>query len=245
MKAKLLIITILSISFLMPGMAQNKKERTKKSKKNKTEALADTAFLKTRIDSVSYGLGILFGSNLKRGGIDSLNSQLLTRGFDEALKDQKTRITPDVANALLNQYAMELNKAKGQKNLAAGQAFLEKNKADSGVVVLPSGLQYKIIKAGTGEKPTLNNKVTVHYHGTLIDGTVFDSSIQRGEPIELTVGGVIEGWKEALQLMPVGSKWKLFVPSNLGYGETGAQGSPIGPNSALIFDVELISINKE
>jgi FKBP-type peptidyl-prolyl cis-trans isomerase FklB len=242
MKAKLFIITILTVSFLMPGMAQKKK---KNSKKDKIEAVADTIFLKTRFDSISYGLGVLFGGNLKRGGLDSINSKLLSRGFDEAMKNQKSIITPETANALLNQYAQDLNKAKGEKNLVAGQAFLEKNKADSGVIVLPSGLQYKILKAGTGDKPTLNDKVKVHYHGTLIDGTVFDSSVERGEPIELNVGGVIEGWKEALQLMPVGSKWRLFVPSNLGYGERGAQGSPIGPNSTLVFEVELISINKE
>jgi FKBP-type peptidyl-prolyl cis-trans isomerase FklB len=242
MKAKLFIITILTVSFLMPGMAQKKK---KNSKKDKIEAVSDTIFLKTKLDSISYGLGVLFGGNLKRGGLDSINSKLLSMGFDAAMKNQKSSISPETANALLNQYAQDLNKAKSDKNLAAGQAFLEKNKTDSGVVVLPSGLQYKILKVGTGEKPTLNNKVKVHYHGTLIDGTVFDSSVERGEPIELNVGGVIEGWKEALQLMPEGSKWRLFVPSNLGYGEKGAQGSPIGPNATLIFEVELISISKE
>jgi FKBP-type peptidyl-prolyl cis-trans isomerase FklB len=242
MKAKLFIITILLVSFLMPNMAQKKK---KNSKKDKLEIVTDTVILKTRIDSISYGLGVLFGSNLKRGGLDSLSSKILSRGFDDVMKNKQTIITSEMANTLLNQYAMELNKAKGDKNLAEGKAFLEKNKADSGVIVLPSGLQYKILKAGTGEKPTLNDKVTVHYHGTLIDGKVFDSSVERGEPIQLSVGGVIEGWKEALQLMPVGSKWRLFVPANLGYGETGAQGSPIGPNTTLIFEVELISINKE
>jgi FKBP-type peptidyl-prolyl cis-trans isomerase FklB len=240
MNTKLFIITVLLFSIMMPGMAQKKK---KNSKKDKIEA-ADTIIFKTKIDSVSYGLGLLFGGNLKRGGIDSLNSDLVFRAFNEAMKGQKTLLTPENANAVLNKFAQDLNGAKSKKNFDAGVAFLEKNKKDSGVIVLPSGLQYKILIAGNGDKPTLNDKVKVHYHGTLIDGTVFDSSVQRGEPIDLSVGGVIEGWKEALQLMPVGSKWKLFVPSQLAYGERGAGGS-IGPNSTLIFEVELISIVKE
>jgi FKBP-type peptidyl-prolyl cis-trans isomerase FklB len=128
-------------------------------------------------------------------------------------------------------------------NNAVGQKFLDENKKKPGVVTLPSGLQYIVIKEGTGAKPVLTDKVTTHYHGTLIDGTVFDSSVERGEPASFPVNGVIKGWTEALQMMPVGSKWKLFVPPALGYGERGA-GGVIGPNATLIFEVELISINK-
>ena len=132
---------------------------------------------------------------------------------------------------------------KGEENLKKGQAFLEANKSKDGVKTTASGLQYIVMKEGAGAKPTLNDKVTTHYHGTLIDGTVFDSSVERGQPASFPVSGVIPGWTEALQMMTVGSKYKLFVPANLGYGERGA-GGKIGPNSVLIFEVELISIDK-
>jgi FKBP-type peptidyl-prolyl cis-trans isomerase FklB len=240
MKAKLFIITILTVLFLMPDMAQKKK---KNSKKGKTTEVVDTILLKNQLDSASYGLGVLFGNNFKKGGIDSLNTTLLAKALNETMSGQKTLLTPETANNVLNLYAQKLTKDKGSKNLVEGKAFLAKIKTDSGVVALQSGLLYKVIKQGNGEKPTLNDKVKVHYHGTLIDGTVFDSSVARGEPIDLSVNGVIPGWTEALQLMPVGSKWKLYIPSNLAYGEQAMQ--TIGPNSTLIFDVELISINKE
>jgi FKBP-type peptidyl-prolyl cis-trans isomerase FklB len=132
---------------------------------------------------------------------------------------------------------------KYEKNMKEGRAFLNDNKTAPGVVTLPSGLQYKAVKTGSGAKPTIADKVTVHYHGTLIDGTVFDSSVERKQPIELTVNQVIPGWIEALQLMPVGSKWILYIPSELAYGENPRPGGPIEPNSALIFEVELLSIN--
>jgi FKBP-type peptidyl-prolyl cis-trans isomerase FklB len=132
------------------------------------------------------------------------------------------------------------NKEKATANLKAGQEFLESNKAKPGVTALPSGLQYEIITEGAGPKPNANNKVTCHYHGTLINGTVFDSSVRRGQPATFPLNAVIKGWTEGLQLMPTGSKWRFYLPSNLAYGERGA-GADIGPNSALIFDVELIS----
>jgi FKBP-type peptidyl-prolyl cis-trans isomerase FklB len=241
MNTKLLIITILMFALIMPGMAQKKK---KNSKKDKNAAVIDTIVLKSNVDSISYGLGVLMGTQLKRSGFDTISTAKLVLGMEEALKDKKTIMTPELANSLLNQYAQEKANAKGKINQEASKAFLEKNKADSGVVVLQSGLQYKILKVGTGNKPSPTDKVKVHYHGSLIDGTVFDSSVQRGEPIELNVNGVIQGWQEALQLMPEGSKWKLFIPSSLGYGEKGAGGA-IGPNATLIFEVELLSIVKE
>jgi len=157
MKARLFIITALTVLFLMPTMAQKKKGKLKKG--NTTEVI-DTVLLKNQLDSVSYGLGILFGSNLKKGGIDSLNTKLLAKGFDEAIKNQKTIITQEEANGILNLYAQNLMKDKGKKNLEIGQAFLEKNKTDSGIVVLESGLQYKIITQGAGEKPTLNKTIS-------------------------------------------------------------------------------------
>jgi len=143
----------------------------------------------------------------------------------------------------ISEYLQKLKAEKMSKNKVAGEQFLAENKSKPGVVTLPSGLQYIILKEGTGAKPTAADKVKTHYHGTLIDGTVFDSSVERGEPISFPVGGVIKGWTEALQLMPVGSKWKLFIPSELAYGDRQA-GPKIGPGSALIFDVELLDIEK-
>lgn len=136
---------------------------------------------------------------------------------------------------------LKMKREAGAKNLAAGQAFLEKNKERAGVVELPSGLQYEILVEGNGAKPSATDSVTCHYHGTLIDGTVFDSSVQRGQPATFPLNRVISGWTEALQLMPVGSKWRLFLPPNLAYGEQQVS-AQIGPNSTLIFDVELLAI---
>jgi len=143
----------------------------------------------------------------------------------------------------ISNYLQQLKADKSAKNREAGLKFLAENKVKPGVVTLPDGLQYEILKAGDGPKPTLNSKVKTHYHGTLIDGTVFDSSVDRGEPISFPVSGVIKGWTEALQLMPVGSKWRLFIPSELAYGDRGA-GPKIGPGSTLVFDVELLAIEQ-
>jgi FKBP-type peptidyl-prolyl cis-trans isomerase FklB len=197
------------------------------------------------VDSVSYSLGIMFGSNLSQAGFDKLNPEIVVQGIHESLAKKQYLLTVEKANEILNNYVTVLRAKKAKKNLEEGQAYLEKNKLEPGVISLPSGLQYRIITEGTGEKPVLTDKVTVHYHGMLINGKVFDSSVERGEPIQLNVNGVIEGWREALQLMPVGSKWKLFIPANLAYGENPNSGSIIEPNMALIFDVELIQINKE
>jgi FKBP-type peptidyl-prolyl cis-trans isomerase FklB len=142
-----------------------------------------------------------------------------------------------IADKLFN-----MNKDKAAANLKAGQDFLEANKTNPGVVALPSGLQYQVLVEGAGAKPAANNNVTCHYHGTLIDGTVFDSSVRRGQPATFPLNAVIKGWTEGLQLMPTGSKWRFFIPSNLGYGERQVS-AQIGPNSTLIFDVELISFN--
>ena len=154
---------------------------------------------------------------------------------------QMPEIMPDEANNILQDYFDKLQKEKGNEALEAGKAFLEENKKKEGVVVLPSGLQYKILTAGNGPKPKASDTVKCHYEGRLINGQVFDSSVRRGEPAEFPVGGVIQGWVEALQLMPVGSKWQLYIPSNLAYGTHGA-GQSIGPNETLIFDVELLAI---
>lgn len=242
MNAKLLAVIFLLATISLTGYSQKKKKKDKNEKA--PVAAVDTIKLKTDVDSVSYSLGLMFGANLERAGFEKLNSSLVVQAMEESLEKKAILLTPEKANELLNNYVVAQQKKKADKNLAEGNAFLEKNKQDSGVIVLPSGLQYKVIVEGKGEKPKAEDKVTVHYHGTLINGTVFDSSVERGEPIELSPNNVIEGWKEALQLMPVGSKWKLFIPANMAYGDRQTQG-PIEPNSALIFEVELISISKE
>jgi len=202
--------------------------------------------LETTVDSVSYAIGILVGSNnLKQlssaPGGDELDVNVMTSAFTSASLEGELQITEEDANALVQAFFQGAGERKGQANLEAGNAFLEANKARKGVTTTESGLQYEILTEGTGAKPTAENQVRVHYHGTLIDGTVFDSSVDRGEPATFGVGQVIPGWTEALQLMPVGSKWKVYLPSNIAYGERGA-GGEIGPNAALIFEVELLEI---
>lgn len=236
---KALLLGALGIATL-PGYAQKKKSR-----KDKTPdvAVAPAPLLQTKLDTVCYAIGQEFGNMLKSQGLDSLNLQALTKALQQVMQGDTLLITKEQGNMSVSDYLQQIKAEKMAKNKAAGEQFLAENKTKPGVVTLPSGLQYQVITEGTGPKPTLSDKVKTHYHGTLIDGTVFDSSVQRGQPISFPVGGVIKGWTEALQLMPVGSKWKLFIPSELAYGERQA-GPQIGPNSALIFDVELISIEK-
>lgn len=202
-----------------------------------------TIKLENNQDSVSYAIGTLFGGSLHNYGFTSLNIKVFSKAIEDALIAQDTVIKPEKANEIVQKAVMAMQKQKADKNLADGKAFLENNKKQPGVVELASGLQYKIIKEGSGESPKADNKITAHYKGTLIDGKVFDSSYERGQPAQFGVSDVIEGWKEALQLMKPGAKWQLFIPSNLAYGENQMPGSPIGPNSVLVFEVELISID--
>ncbi len=204
--------------------------------------------LVSKNDSVSYALGVLIGENNKQQmksapGVDQLNKEIMISAFEKAFMGDSVQIKPEKANAAIQAFFADVSKGEGEKNLKAGEEFLASNKAKSGVVTLPSGLQYEIIKAGSGPKPKPEDQVKCHYHGTTIDGKVFDSSVDRGEPAVFPVNRVIPGWTEALQLMPVGSKWKLFIPSALAYGEQGA-GQDIKPNSTLIFEVELLEIVK-
>ena len=208
-----------------------------------------TASMKNAIDSFSYAVGLSMANFYKSQGVQDLNSTMLLKAIND-VKAGKSQLTEEQANACMMNVMQEANNKKmaGARKEAEvakkeGAAFLEENKKRNGVVVLPSGLQYEIIKQGTGEKPTPDAQVKVHYHGTLLDGTIFDSSVQRGEPIVLGLGNVIAGWTEALQLMPVGSKYKLFIPSNLGYGDNQA-GPLIRPGSTLVFEVELLEIVK-
>jgi len=200
-------------------------------------------------DKMSYALGVNLAANLKSQGFDSINPVLFAEALDNAMKSKALKMTPAECSAFLNDFYGKMQQAKAEQekakyadNIKAGEDFLSKNKLQKGVVTLPSGLQYMVLKAGTGEKPKPTDKVKTHYHGTLLDGTVFDSSVDRGQPISFGVNQVIKGWTEALQLMPVGAKWKLFIPYNLAYGDRSA--GKIPPYSTLIFEVELIGIEK-
>ena len=195
------------------------------------------------MDKISYALGLSIGNNFQNSGINNLQVEDFVKGLKDVLGGAEPEISYDEAKQVINDYFMNLQKERLELNKKAGEEFLNINKGKAGVVTLPSGLQYQVLKQGEGAKPAASDKVKSHYHGTLINGTVFDSSVQRGEPAVFGVSQVIPGWVEALQLMPVGSKWRLFIPSDLAYGEHGA-GDAIEPNSALVFDVELLDIVK-
>jgi FKBP-type peptidyl-prolyl cis-trans isomerase FklB len=204
--------------------------------------------LETQKQKVSYSIGIDIGKNLKHSNID-IDLEALARGVKDAVSDSTPLLTEQQREEAMRQLQQEMvakrnesTKKAGEKNKVDGEAFLAENAKKEGVITLPSGLQYKVLKQGDGKKPKLTDEVKTNYRGTLIDGTEFDSSYKRGEPVSFHVNEMITGWIEALQLMPVGSKWQLFIPSNLAYGERG-NGGPIGPNATLIFELELLSIN--
>jgi FKBP-type peptidyl-prolyl cis-trans isomerase len=202
--------------------------------------------LETPGDSAGYAIGILVGTNNKQQvsnapGGSSINLEAMISAFQSATREEEGQMTMEEAEQFIRTFFENEGEKQGQANLEAGNAFLEENKKREGVHTTESGLQYEILTEGKGPKPAATDRVRVHYHGTLIDGTVFDSSVESGQPAVFGVGQVIPGWTEALQLMPVGSKWKVYIPSNLGYGERGASGD-IGPNSTLIFEVELLEI---
>ena len=203
--------------------------------------------LKTQKDKFSYALGMKMGANLQRQSVP-VDPNILARGLKDGLAGGKTLLTDAEAQAAITAVQDEMRKQQQEKMKQAGNVnkkegtdFLAANKGKEGIVTLPSGLQYKILTEGKGAKPTASDSVVCNYRGTLINGTEFDSSYKRGQPATFPVGGVIKGWTEALQLMPVGSKWQLFIPPDLAYGERGA-GADIGPDSTLIFEVELLSI---
>ena len=193
------------------------------------------------MDKFSYGLGMNIGQNLASMGVSTLEFADFVKGMQDVLSGKQTEITVVEAQNAINDFFNKLTEEKYGKTKESGIVFLEENKKREGVVTLPSGLQYEIINAGLGKKPTAADRVQCHYEGTLIDGTVFDSSIKRGQPAVFGVSQVIAGWVEALQLMGEGSKWRLYIPYDLAYGANGA-GEMIPPYSALIFDVELIKV---
>jgi FKBP-type peptidyl-prolyl cis-trans isomerase FklB len=232
-----------------PAATTPKTATTAKAPVKKT-GTATTAPLTTRKQKFSYALGMNIGaglgSNLKKQSVE-VDPNLVSQGLKDAMAGSKTRLTQEEAQAVLTEVQTEVRKQQTEKmqeaatkNKTEGEAFLAANKSKEGVVTLPSGLQYKILTAGTGPKPAATDSVVCNYRGTLINGTEFDSSYKRGQPATFGVSQVIKGWTEALQLMPVGSKWQLFIPSSLAYGERGP--GEIGPNATLIFEVELLSI---
>lgn len=213
---------------------------------------SDTS-LESNIDSVSYSLGYQMGSrSLKPQGMTDIKAGKLASGIKAALEDKDAKIDQSQMQQIIRSYQMQAQKRaqqqrmkKGKKNAKEGEEFLAKNKEKEGVKVTDSGLQYKVLEEGSGVSPDTTDKVRVHYKGTLIDGTVFDSSYERGEPVTFPLNRVIPGWTEGLQLMKEGAKYKFFIPGNLAYGQNPPPQGPIGPNETLIFEVELLKVNPE
>jgi FKBP-type peptidyl-prolyl cis-trans isomerase FklB len=245
--AGILILGDASAQTTPPAKTPVSPAATAKARRPTTAKSVAAPPLLTQKDKFSYALGMNLGSTLHRQSVP-VDPNILARGLRDALAGGKTQLTEEQAKATLMEVQTEMRKKQqeqmqqaGEANKKDGESFLAANKSKDGVVTLPSGLQYKILTQGTGPKPAASDSVVCNYRGTLIDGTEFDSSYKRGEPATFPVSGVIKGWTEALQLMPVGSKWQLFVPSDLDYGDR-APGPEIGPGSTLIFEVELLSI---
>lgn len=205
--------------------------------------------LSTNIDSVSYGIGFLNGRQLRQQGMDDIEVEKFVAGMRHSLQEKDAQIPDNEIQQILQQYQMQAQQKaqqqkqeEAQKNLEAGEEFLAKNKNKEGVQVTESGLQYKVLEEGTGESPTATDTVTVHYEGTLLDGTVFDSSYERGEPATFPLNRVIQGWTEGLQLMKEGAIYRFYIPGNLAYGMNPRPGGEIGPNEVLIFKVELLEV---
>jgi FKBP-type peptidyl-prolyl cis-trans isomerase FklB len=219
------------------------------SKAKSSDASKSALKFNTSLDSVSYAVGVLVAQNFKSQSV-TLNVEMVAKGFASVMTGNKLSMTEAECQNIMNTFMMKNQERQAAENAKqffpnkeAGEKFLADNKKKDSVMTTASGLQYKVIKMGAGPKPLATDKVKTHYHGTLIDGTVFDSSVQRGEPVSFPVSGVIPGWVEALQLMPVGSKWKLYIPQELAYGIRGG-GQTIKPYSALVFEVELLEIEK-
>lgn len=224
---------------LQTAFAQKKKNK----KKQKTEHADVSAvqFPANYTDSISYAFGVVLGHNLKAESVYDLDLEVVKRGIQAVLGSEELLFEGQESRELVNAHIQNKRKEAIQRNLEESEAFLAENGTKDNIQTTESGLQYEILVEGDGPVPTINDKVKTHYHGTLVDGTVFDSSVKRGEPLEFPLKGVIKGWTEVLQLMPVGSKWKIYLHPKLAYGEQGA-GQKIGPNMALIFEIELLDI---
>ncbi len=229
-------LMVMSVSAIVLGQ-----QKPKTVSKPAVSKGGGTAVMKTSIDSVSYALGLSLAQFYKQQGIQNINTALITKACNDVMKGGKVLLTEEQMNMSITNYLQKMKSEKASVAKKAGEEFLANNKKNPKVVTLPSGLQYEVITAGTGAKPSVSDTVRCHYKGTLLDGTVFDSSVDRGQPAEFPVSGVIRGWVEALPLMNVGSKWKLFIPSDLAYGDSQA-GPSIPPGSTLVFEVELLAI---
>ncbi|MEI6184117.1 MAG: FKBP-type peptidyl-prolyl cis-trans isomerase [Bacteroidota bacterium] len=247
MKINHLFLASASVLIAITSVAQNKPVVKKAVVAAKPAALpvpVKPLELKTQKDSVSYALGVEIAKNLIGQNLGDVEFKLLTQGLEDMLKKKPVSITEEDANKCIQDYMQKAKSAKAGGNKEAGKKFMAENAKKKGIVSLPNGIQYEVLKTSADTiKPKLTDKVKCHYHGTLIDGTIFDSSVDRGEPVTFPLNGVIKGWQEALQLMTVGSKWRIFIPSDLAYGDNSA-GEKIGPGSTLIFEVELIAIEK-
>ena len=195
----------------------------------------------TEMEKVSYSLGVNMASSVKSQGLESIDANAVAKAFNDVFEGKDLDISEEESMSILQEFFGKIQAEKSAKANEAGKTYLAENAKKEGVTTTESGLQYEVIKSGTGAKPSQSDQVTVHYHGTLLDGTVFDSSVDRGEPASFGVTQVIKGWTEALQLMSIGDKWKLTIPSDLAYGDQGA-GGMIGPGATLVFEVELLDI---
>jgi FKBP-type peptidyl-prolyl cis-trans isomerase len=234
------ILTLGITAFVLLANAQTAKKPVAK----KPAPVAKTAVTTmTQLDSASYSFGMKIAQGLKSDGVASLNYDLLKKGMQDVFTDKPLVVEDELAGKTIGQFLQKISKEKYAVAEEAGKKFLEDNKKNPKITTLPSGLQYEVLTMGTGEKPKDTDTVTVHYKGSLVDGKQFDSSYDRGEPITLPLNGVIPGWTEGVQLMPVGSKFRFYIPYQLGYGERGA-GQDIPPYSTLIFDIELLKVSK-
>ena len=243
---KLLFCFLILLSGITPALAQSKKELLAEVEKLKAEITElkkpKEVNLEDSHEKASYGLGVLMGANAKAQAGDSLDLDAVMVGMTDAFGSKELKMTQEECGMVVQKYIQEIREVKSASAKKEGQTFLEENKKKEGVKVTASGLQYKVIEEGQGKSPGPTDGVTVHYTGKLTDGTVFDSSVERGEPISLSLDGVIAGWTEGIQLMKEGGKLMLYIPYTLGYGERGA-GAQIPPYSTLIFEVELLKVN--
>ena len=245
---RILSLTVLSLCFAVAAAAQGTKPPVKKTTtttkpttKPATKPAAPKPLLRNGLDSLSYAIGLNIGGNMQAQGIENMSYAALNKGIADALKNNPNPLMDaNTANMTIQQKLQEYMAKKNSAAKEEGKKFLIENKKQPGVVELPSGVQYKIIRQGTGAKPLLEDTIVAHYKGTLLDGNVFDESYGRGEPIVYPLNQLVDGWKQVLVLMPVGSKWQLFIPSEYGYGERGSGLIPGG--ATLIFDMELLEV---
>ena len=237
---------LMALALLIAGLSQAQTKKVVTRKKTTTSSTLGIKkpglMLKTPLDSFSYAIGLEGAAYYKNQGAPELNTDMVKKAFDDLYGKKTPLLTPEQCNSTIQQKLQAYIAGKSETGKVEGRKFLAENKKRPGVIELPNGLQYEILKAGTGPKPKATDTIRAHYIGSLINGQEFDNSYKRGQPLQIPVGGVIQGWIQALQMMPVGSKWKLFIPSDLGYGDRGAGNGAIPGGATLIFEIELIEI---